>query len=402
MSEPTEQELAEAFRSAPPIVLAAGPSETTATPPPPNETWELPGGTAWVYYGAGHTTLTRPVILADGFNTGPSTLEFSWEGLEVKNHAFISQLRAAGKDVVLLGFEERSASILKNAETAIAAIQRANSERRSDRRLVVGGFSMGGMVTRYALAKMESQGIRHETDVYFSYDTPHLGAYIPISLQAFAHYIRKLDKRFSDQINSDASQELLWRHIETWDAEPGVSGVRNDFLAALEAVGGWPQIPRKIGVANGVATGVGNGIKAGETAVKGKGLGIIGTDLRTQPTDEEALAAALRVITWKKGETHAAGLPGVDGAPGGTLHGFGILADTLNKILGLGVNDLIREHCFVPAGSAVAVRGLDTHDDLFRAIEPGEGELDEFLCSSRNEEHTKMTAELCDWLVERF
>ncbi|MER7043961.1 esterase/lipase family protein [Streptomyces jumonjinensis] len=402
MSEPTEQELAEAFRSAPPIVLAAGPGETTATPPTPDATWELPGGTAWVYYGQDHSALTTPVIMADGFNTGPSTLAFSWEVLEVKNHAFISQLRAAGKDVVLLGFEERSASILKNAETAVAAIHRAISERQSDQRLVVGGFSMGGLVTRYALAKMEHESIDHQTAVYFSYDSPHQGAYIPLSLQAFAHYIKKLDTRFSDQINSDASQELLWRHIETWDAEPGVSGARNDFLAALERVGGWPRIPRKVGVANGVANGVGNGIKAGETAVKGKGLGIIGTDLRTQPTDAEALAAALRVITWKKGETHAVGLPGVDGAPGGTLNGFGILADTLNKILGLGVNDPIREHCFVPAGSAVAVRGLDTHDDLFTGIEPGEGELDEFLCASRNEEHTKMTAELCDWLVERF
>ncbi|MFB7611202.1 hypothetical protein [Streptomyces gardneri] len=64
-------------------------------------------------------------------------------------------------------------------------------------------------------------------------------------------------------------------------------------------------------------------------------------------------------------------LPYIDGAPGGTLHGFGILADTLNELppaLGFGVVNPIREHCFVPAVSAISLREPATHDDLYTPI----------------------------------
>ncbi|GGZ95568.1 alpha/beta hydrolase [Streptomyces subrutilus] len=406
MSDPSELQTASALAAAPPVVLAAGPRELPAeAPPKPDAEWQLPHGTAWVYLANSKHGLVKPIILADGFNSGPSTLEFSWAGLETRNHPLISSLRRAGRDVILLGFTERSASILVNAQAAVAAIRRAIAERLGDEPLVVGGFSMGGLVTRYALAKLETERMDHQTALYFSWDSPHRGAYIPLALQAFAHYIRKLDPRFSDQMNSPAARQLLRWHIETWEDAPAVSQERTDFLAALESVGSWPLRPRKIALANGVGTGVGNGIDAGETAVEGRGLGITGTDLRTQPTGTESLVATLRVITSQKAEVHAPGLPAVDGAPGGTLDGFGILADTLNGIIGLGVNDPIRSHCFVPSVSAVGVRDIDTQADLYVSVDdlpPEESEFDEFVLATENEEHTKITAELSTWLIERL
>lgn len=406
MSDPFEQQTANALAAAPPVILAAGPRELPAeAPPKPDAEWQLPHGTAWVYLANSKHGLVRPIILADGFNSGPSTLEFSWAALETRNHPLISSLRNAGRDVILLGFKERSASILVNAQAAAAAILRAIAERLGEEPLVVGGFSMGGLVTRYALAKMETEDIDHQTSLYFSWDSPHRGAYIPLALQAFAHYIRKLNPRFSDQMNSPAARQLLRWHIESWEDTPVVSQERTDFLAALESVGQWPRRPRRIALANGVGTGLGNGIPAGATAVKGKGLGITGTDLRTQPTGTDSLAATLRVITSQKAEVHAPGLPDVDGAPGGTLEGFGILADALNKIIGLGVDHPIRSHCFVPAVSAVDVRDIDTRADLYVNIDdlpPEESGFDEFVLASGNEEHTKITAELGTWLIERL
>ncbi|MET7300759.1 hypothetical protein [Embleya sp. NPDC005575] len=406
MSEPTERDASDALKAAPPIVLAAGPRELPAqAPPQPDETWELPGGIAWVYHGEGNQGIVRPVLMADGFNTGPSTLEFLWAGLENGGYPLITELRRRGRDVILLGFAERSASILDNAEAAIAAIMRTIAEQMGDSRLTVGGFSMGGLVTRYALASMEYQRMDHRTAVYFSYDSPHNGAHIPLSLQAFAHYIRKLDPRFSDQMNSPAARQLLWRHIENWSDKPSVSPLRTQFLDELERVGTWPQIPLKLALANGVATGSGNGIKPGTTAVKGKGLGIIGTDLRTTPTGADTLSATLRVVTPQKNEARVEGLPDIDGAPGGTLESFEILADALNKVLGLGVANPIAEHCFVPAVSAIAARGLDTHDDLYTnidALDPEQAEVDEFVCASHNERHTQVTQELCTWLLDRL
>ena len=37
------------------------------------------------------------------------------------------------------------------------------------------GYSMGGLIARYALAYMEEQGIAHETRLYVSYDAPQKG-----------------------------------------------------------------------------------------------------------------------------------------------------------------------------------------------------------------------------------
>ncbi|MFF8918487.1 esterase/lipase family protein [Streptomyces sp. NPDC015032] len=412
MSEPTHEQIVSELHSRPPITLVPGPRLDAephgALPLPPSTVWDLPGGTAWVYYGEGNPGLVRPVIFADGFNTGPSSLDFCWEIMEFGDYALISELRRRGHDVILLGFHERSASIPDNSKTAQAAIARAIDERRGDTPLAVGGFSMGGLVTRHALAAMESQDVDHQAALYFSYDSPHRGAWIPIALQAFAHYIKDLDSRFSDQINSPAARQLLWRHIEKWDGTPERSDQRAAFLAEMQAVGEWPRRPRLIGVANGTADGVGTDVRAGELALEGKGLSVLGTKLYTQAPGDDELVAKLRVVTLKSNEGRTSGLPSIDGAPGGSLEGFGILADAFNAlspVLGFKTDVRIRSHCFVPAVSAVDIRDLDTDEELYAnisALPREESGLDEFLLASHNEGHSLVTQELCAWLLDRL
>ncbi|MFH8464222.1 esterase/lipase family protein [Streptomyces sp. NPDC017991] len=403
----TEEQAAEAFRSGPPIVLAPGPRTTDRIPPPPNDVWDLPHGTAWVYHGEGNGRLTRPVLMADGFSTGPSDLGFTWENLEYGPYPLLSELRRRGRDVVLIGYHERSASILQNAEAVIAAVIEAIDRRVGDHPLTVGGFSMGGLVARYALAKMETVGIEHQTQLYYSYDTPHTGAWIPLALQAFAHYTKKLDPRFSDQINSPAAQELLWQHIASWEDKPATSELRFSLLRALEEVGNWPRSrqTRLIALANGPDTGAGNGVAPGAEAVTGRGLAVTGTELRTQSEGDDQLVAKLRVVTVPTREIRTSGLPDIDGAPGGALHGFGILADALNETLGFGVDNPIREHCFVPAVSAVALREPATHDDLYTPISDEELEETPFHAvkfASQNETHTLVTEELSTWFLDQL
>ncbi|MEE1771615.1 hypothetical protein PUR34_26550 [Streptomyces sp. JV185] len=412
MSEPSHEQIVSGLRDRPPIALAPGPrldaERPGSLPLPPSTVWDLPGGTAWVYYGEGNTGLVRPVILADGFGSGPSELEFSWQTMEFGDYALISELRRRGHDVVLLGFHERSASILDNSRTAREAITRAIAEQESDTPLAVGGFSMGGLVARHALARMETDRIDHRTALYFSYDSPHRGAWIPVGLQAFAHYIKDLDSRFSDQINSPAARQLLWRHIAKWDDAPDQSDERAAFLSEMAAVGEWPRRPRRIGVANGVADGTGTDVRAGELALEGKGLSILGTRLYTQVPGRDELSARLRVVTLKTNEVRTNGLPSIDGAPGGSLEGFGILADafnSLNPFLGFKADVRIRSHCFVPAVSAVDIRDPDTDEELYADISSlpeGDSGLDEFKLASRNEGHTLVTEELCTWLLDRL
>ncbi len=406
MSEPNEQQIAQEMRARGPIILAAGPREVPVGAfPSPNEIWDLPGGTAWVFYGQGNEQITRPVIMADGFNSGPSSIGFSWTGLELDGYPMISELLRRGRDVIIVGFAERSASILENAQAVQEAILRTIAQRLGDAPLAVGGFSMGGLVTRYALAKLEFQRMDHQTALYWSYDSPHRGAWIPISLQAFAHYVRKLDPSFSNQINSPAAQQLLWRHISEWDSEPAESKERTEFLGALEGVGGWPQRPRKIGVANGAGSGLGNGLQPRAVAFEGTGLGIRPTKLYIQGPDDDELVAELRVVTLPTNPVRTPAMPTIDGAPGGTLDGFGILADVLGQVIGMQCTAPLPMHCFVPAVSAVAIRDVGTDSDLYASIDEipaGQSELDDFLCASQNEAHTKITEELCTWIFDRL
>ncbi|WP_406353616.1 alpha/beta hydrolase [Streptomyces hirsutus] len=377
----------------------AGPVEV-----PEHDEWTLPNGFAWVFPGEGNRGgLVRPVIMADGFNLGRSRLDALYQGLE-SGYPFITELRRRGRDVILLGFEERSASILDNAQAAEAAIMRAIAEQQGDARLIVGGFSMGGIVTRYALAHLETQRMDHRTALYFSYDSPHRGASIPVGVQAFSHFI-PLPNNFAKQMNSPAARQMLWQHYDKDTGKIGVAPERTEFLAALDRVGRWPMIPLKVAVANGRADGVGlPDVKPGDVALRVDRI-YPGTTFYTQAQGDDVTAAYLNRRLPKAEKTiTTSGFPELDGAPGGTLHTYKILAEAMKKLGGKA--DLRHEDvCFVPSVSAVAIRDIETQDDLYadiNGLDLDESELDDFLCSSTTTAHTAITEELCTWLMDRL
>ncbi|MBO0918739.1 esterase/lipase family protein [Streptomyces laculatispora] len=369
-----------------------------------DEEWELPHGFARVYYGEGHNAIRQPVLMADGFNLGRSDLDALYQGLE-GNFAFLGALRQRGRDVVLIGYDDRGASILDNAQAVIAAIQRTTAVQEGDAPLTVGGFSMGGIVTRYALAKLESEGIDHRTALYFSYDSPHRGAVIPIALQAFAHFI-PVANAFAKQMNSSAARQMLWRHYDSEDGTVRVDPEREKFLEALRDVGGWPRRPRTIAVANGRGDAKGLDVPPGQVALASTGqLVYPGTALYTQAEGHEVVVAELKRLFPKAEKTiTTSGSPELDGAPGGFLDSYGILAAMLTKF-GATVDLRHPDVCFVPSVSSVAIRDIDQPADLYANIDelsPEESELDDFVCSSATTKHTAITEELCTWLLERL
>ncbi|AJT70159.1 esterase/lipase family protein [Streptomyces chattanoogensis] len=372
--------------------------------PPADEVWQLPGGSARVYYGEGHKRVVRPVVLADGFNLGPTDFDWLWGELENGRFPFISELRRYGRTLILVGFDERSESILRNAETVTAAILRTIAEQFDDTRLLVGGFSMGGIVTRYALARMEMQRMDHRVGVYVSFDSPHRGAWVPIGLQAFAHYTGDVDDTYLRQISSPASQQMLWRYLDGLKGTPQESPLRTEFKEQLQRVGSWPRIPRLLGVSSGRGDGVGNGVRAGAKTLSCAGPLFDGTYFLAQSQGDPAEVAVLNGVLGGPHTITTGGFPELDGAPGGTLESFGIIADALSDA-GESVELAHRSVCFVPSVSAVAVRDLDQHEDLYVNIEdlpPEESELDDFLLSSDNDPHALMTEKIGRWVLDRL
>ncbi|MFJ2581111.1 esterase/lipase family protein [Kitasatospora aureofaciens] len=384
------------------LISPPKPPEIPAAPEP-DAVWDLPGGKAWVYLANSRFGIQKPVILSDGFETGPSKLDPLWHGLDRTGYPFATKLRERGHDLIVLGYDERSASILENAETATACIRRTIAERKGDAPLTVGGFSMGGLVTRYALAKMETEGVDHQTGTYLSFDSPHRGAWIPISLQALAHFL-KATPAMSKQINSDAARQLLWRHIETADGTPRQDPLRTRFLEELDRVGWWPRIPRLLGVANGSGSGTGNGVKAGVDAIRVTSGWFTGTTLRTQAGGTGHEVARLKGLLSER-RVVTDDLPELDGAPGGTLESFGIAGSKLRLTGKVDIEPGTESICFVPSVSAVAVRDLENQADLYLDIEElskDESELDDFMLSPRNDPHSFMSEELAIWILKRL
>ncbi|WP_049580382.1 esterase/lipase family protein [Streptomyces sp. SBT349] len=379
--------------------LAPVPRAEIPAAPPPDDTWIFDGGTARVYYGSGNRGPVHPVVLSDGFSIGPTDHDLFWDSLERGPFPFASELRARGRDLVLVGYRERSRPVLDNARVAIECINRTIAERYGNAPLTVGGFSMGGVIMRYALAKMEHDRVDHQTDLYLSYDAPHRGAWIPIALQALAHFLIATPD-LSQQINSPAARELLWRHLATPDGTPAEDPMRTRLLAELAKVGGWPVRPRRLGASNGGPFG--NGVAPGVDALRVTTGWFTGTTLRTQSAGKDQEVALL------KGACAAEailtdGLPELDGAPGGTLESFGVIGRKMRLTGAVDLTPGTETVCFVPAVSALSVRDLE--EDIavdIDSLPPGESDFDEFTLSTANNPHAVMSRELGAWIVDRI
>ncbi|OEJ28924.1 hypothetical protein AS594_35380 [Streptomyces agglomeratus] len=375
---------------------------------------EVALGEAAVYLADGHDELERPFIFADGFNYGRSDLPGLFAHFNApypgSDAGFFEQLLTAGIDVVLVGFEERHTYIQANAGVVISAITKVIAERHGQEPLIVGGVSMGGIITRYALAEMESQQQDHQTATYLSWDSPHNGAWIPLILQQMAYFFEALPAepgkvKEAELIRSPAAQQLLYAWVPDAKYEGPVaasSALRTQFLAELRDLGQFPRRPRKLGVANGTGNGTGRDLPAGAEVFKRQVPLVVYAQANFQPD-----GATRQPI----GEMRAAGqvrrgftsyVPGLDGSPGGTLGSFGEIAGAL----GADIPEEYRFSCFVPSVSAVA---LD-YDPAKWEVNPYEkveaadekSALDEFKCDSENTEHSQVTKLLVDWIMERI
>jgi hypothetical protein len=371
-------------------------------------------GTAHVYYGAGHAGLVRPVIFADGFNYGPSDLPGLFEHL---NHSYaagqdglLDQLLAAGADIILLGFDVRHTYIQANAEVAMSCIRRAAAEREGAAALTVGGVSMGGLITRYALASMETDGEDHQCDTYLSLDSPHNGAWIPVMLQQLAYFAEKYGEEpppgqpaQADLIKSPAAQQLLWAWVPAADYSGPVataSPLRGEFLADLERVGSFPSRPRKLGVSNGTATGTGTGVPAGAQVFDWSYLIASATAL-TQPAGTDQYAGGKKYLI--RSNSYTTAIPALDGAPGGTLDSYGMVAAGL----GIDIDPRFHDTCFVPSISSAALHydnvtwPIDPYINI-SALDPASSDLDDFQCDTANSAHSQVTPVLAEWILTQL
>ena len=360
-----------------------------------------------IYLDTTDGILDKPIFLLDGFDPGDtrntaaiySLLNYGTTGQNLGDI-----VRAQGYDLVVLNFPTYTRPgtttvvnggvdyIQRNAMILVALINQINAQKVGTQKNVIIGPSMGGLIARYALRYMETNSLNPDTRLYLSFDSPHLGANVPIGFQHLFNYMAygplgdvTVQGIVDGLLKSPASREMLIDHFEG-HLQPGSATEFNTASASLVPTGcpnyrtafqnelntmGFPTTTRNISIANGAGNGTMTGTP--DMVVMGHTFNITSSqraiiDLRFTPlanvtNDVSRFRGQANIFVWltiyeslakSKSPTFTNGL---DSAPGGrfdltalgnSLGGNALLTEFFDNL-----NILYFD--FIPTLSAMAV-----------------------------------------------
>ncbi len=170
--------------------------------------------------------------------------------------------------------------IQRNAFVLISLLRRLKNMQQGTKEMVVIGPSMGGLISRYALAYMEKKLAEnpsnsahqkkwnHNTRLWVSFDSPHQGANIPIGVQKGLQYFADVlenegAKEFIDiQLERPATKQMLINYYTNNTHFPvGSVGFRDRFQTELDNLG-MPKNLRRVALLNGSIMGALNGVSS--------------------------------------------------------------------------------------------------------------------------------------------
>lgn len=369
--------------------------------PEPDEIWPLRGecgntGSAYVYHAAGRAMLKRPVIMVEGF-PGGHPADYLYDTFDQQKTA--TKLRAAGHDLVIVGLDQGADEIQRNADVLVTCIREAL--QRTGEPLVVGGVSMGGLISRFALTAMESRDERHNTELFLTIDTPHGGAYTSLGAQWFVQTFRSVLPALEAEaqlLDSPANQQFVrwWLH----DGVAQTSPLRAAFIDELARLGNYPKRPRRVAVACGRGDGA-SSTPAGAQTLTWDGQPWISAELRTLAATGSGLIGQ---GSWLLADPPK--LPSLrfdsgglawEGAPGGQ--------DTYNgqvSAIAAGVGCGAVTHAFDETCAVPTVSALDLAQDPSLAVPPaktGKSPFEDYTVNSENQPHLTITPECSAWLL---
>lgn len=206
-------------------------------------------------FGTDHLPKRNGTFGWDSFSSGATTGPYAM--LQLMPY-WIDTLQQHGYDLVLVDFYDGAKNIKENTALVEKVINLCNTYKNSEHSLVIAGASMGGIISRYALRNMEIQNKKHCTRLYISLDAPHLGAYIPLSLQAtlffMAPHSSAAHNFVYNKLQRPAAKQLLFYQ---WGIpNPLLPSEFLSFQSDLQTIG-LPKTCRNIAIANGNKNGIG-------------------------------------------------------------------------------------------------------------------------------------------------
>jgi hypothetical protein len=241
-----------------------------------------------IWYGAGHTAIQKPFLIVSGFDPSdgmriqiedepePHKKVYLYDVANV--NGFLDNLREQGYDIIAYRCVNSLESIINNGDNLIDFMRNVViANMPEDNQLYMVGASMGGLLVRYALTKMEYDGIDHKCGLFISLDSPQEGANIPLGFQHLIVAMNKNLKIFDLDILKDgqasldcpAAQEMLiYHHTRTLTNSANHSRQRDTYLREMDRLGSFPRRPLSFAISQGSGNGVGQGFEAGETTLK--------------------------------------------------------------------------------------------------------------------------------------
>lgn len=150
-------------------------------------------GTAYVFSKRTDGKFVNPIIVPEGFDPGNSNnSQYLFD--KMNQEGLATQLIYNDYDIIILDYFMGGENIKANADLLEQLIVEVNKRKISKNKNIVIGPSMGGLVSRIALKNMEIKGLVHDTRLYLSFDSPHLGANISVGVQGWLKYFADYPK----------------------------------------------------------------------------------------------------------------------------------------------------------------------------------------------------------------
>lgn len=248
------------------------------------------GATVYISYACGHNSLQKPFIWCEGYNPQVGSIDnrlhyidavkrINFKDAVLGDKSLSQYLVDEGYDLVVVDYDDGGDYLQRNAFVIEEVIRWVNEEKHrfgSEEKNVIIGQSMGGMMARYALRKMENAGEDHEVGTYISFDSGHLGTNIPLGVQYALRHISgtfvwdepvvnfvPIIRDAEDLLNLPSSRQMLIYHadmdyyLNTWFPDIVNQTLHDQYYNEQNNFLGMPENCEILAIANG--NGSGNG-----------------------------------------------------------------------------------------------------------------------------------------------
>mgnify|MGYP001400448513 CR=1 FL=1 len=204
-----------------------------------------------------------------------------------------TELNSGHYDRIYVDWNQGTDYLERNAYLLEDIIKWVNENKTGTAQNVVWGFSMGGVIARYALKDMEDESYEHEVRLFISHDAPHQGASFPIGAQALLQHMKTFIFN-AGVLNSPlvlttvpSTGSAFLTHFMSLAERPAAAEILiNQFNLSLNAVHsawqselqtkGYPSACRNVAIANGSECGKSRPFPPGATLLNITGHANIG------------------------------------------------------------------------------------------------------------------------------